>query len=76
MKIMNFEKTWCEYLTLCPHRDDDTMIGGWECCGCDHHVYKKMIDTVTMTDYINHGNSGKGEVGCKFEDHVINNTEN
>lgn len=41
MKI-KFKRTWCDYLTPCPFRNEDNdpagiMVGDYECSQCSHH---------------------------------------
>lgn len=74
METIEFERTWCDYLTPCPYKNkekDETgiMVGDYECYNCKH--CKQYIDNSSILD-----NKGKvdytkvvvGRVKCNFKE--------
>ena len=47
-KTLTFEYTWCDYLTLCPHREN-IEIGCFDCYDCKYYV-SSSIDGTTNED--------------------------
>lgn len=53
-----YDRTWCDYLTPCPHRNKQgdpagVMVGGYECSICPYHMSedrKKHIVVCAYTD--------------------------
>lgn len=67
MKI-EFEYTWCEYLTPCPH-GRDCFVGDFDCSICPHFV--KIVPQITPPINNKNGDYGKycvvfvGKIICK-----------
>ena len=64
---IDYEFTWCDFLTPCPH-GKDCMVGDYDCMQCEnfksHGVYKsiKVDGTESYNTYFN---IGSGWINCK-----------
>ena len=65
MKI-DYEFTWCDFLTPCPC-GKDCMVGDYECTQChnfkSHEIYKNIVVNGTET-YNSYFDVGAGYVEC------------
>ena len=63
MQKITYKRTWCDYITKCPFKDNGTMVGDYTCQHCEHFVenidnniydnspctYSKYFKTYTCT---------------------------
>ena len=66
MKI-DFEYTWCDYLTPCPH-GRDCFVGDFECSICPHFVDIVSLPIIDNKagDYSRYCKTMKGQIICNF----------
>lgn len=62
---LNYERTWCDYLTPCPHRKD-VCVGEYECSICNHHKNwtEEKVPNWEIGDYARYFYLHKGYVEC------------
>ena len=62
---INYEYTWCEYLTPCPH-GRDCFVGDYDCSICEYNNGNNTspIDDI-FTDYGKYSRIYKGCIKCK-----------
>ena len=67
-----YERTWCDYLTPCPHKED-VMIGSYECENCAY--YKSSIENkfkdYEPCDYGKYTETVSGIVTCSYNKEEI-----
>ena len=67
-KKIEFEYTWCEYLTPCPN-GRDCFVGDFDCSICPHfgkliEVSKKVEEKIG--DYSRYCKTHSGQIICKY----------
>ena len=66
---ITYEKTWCDYLTPCPH-GRDYMVGDFDCvksCGwCAGHIIEEPEKEYKPGDYHRYTDITKGQITCKY----------
>lgn len=65
-KILDFEYTWCDFLTPCPHREN-IEIGSFDCSECKYFISSRNGGTTNKEvagDYTKYSKIMKGVVFC------------
>ena len=60
---INFEMTWCDYLTPCPYKSD-IEVGSFACASCEYFVSFKNYESVPPGEYFT---VKTGCVECNFK---------
>lgn len=76
MADIMYRRTWCEYLTPCPHREG-VEVGSYECEQCRHHADHAEEKSMAWSpdrpraefiqDYRKYSEIINGIVKCKHE---------
>jgi hypothetical protein len=63
-----YEYTWCDFLTPCPHKDCE--VGSYECHTCENFINATLLsDEISKADgYKRYVMINKGIVTCKIKD--------
>lgn len=69
MKTVQYERTWCDYLTKCKHFPD-IEVGSYECDQCKFCKSMKENKSIFLEpcDYRKYTEVILGEVECSFDD--------
>lgn len=67
---VDYEFTWCDFLTPCPH-GKDCLVGDFCCTQCEyfksHGIHKNIVVNGTES-YKSYFDVGTGWVNCEYED--------
>lgn len=70
MEELKFKYNWCNFFTPCPYREDDTMIGDYECTECCSHFESCEITKEPpingISSYSRYNIIGEGKVKCRY----------
>lgn len=65
MKNIEYKRTWCDYLTPCPHQQN-VEVGSFECSKCTCHIsLHENTKKFDPCDYARYSYITTGYVTCK-----------